>query len=225
MPNLSKVIENPIEIDKRIMDGSYFDEDYFERGRDTGKSYYQNYRWMPQRSFREAFAIIDYLKLNEKSYLLDVGCAKGFLVRALRELEIKVDGCDISKYALQFAPAGCWYCGVNMTWEMKCGKYTHAFLKDVLEHGTREQIINILCMIWTVAPVLMCIIPMGDFGKYRIPEYHIDKSHIIAENENWWRKVFADVGWKIRSECKHVPGIKDNWNYCATGNRVFVLER
>ena len=71
--------------------GEFFDENYFEKGRETGKSWYENYRWMPQRSFREALAIIDCLELNEKSYVLDVGCSKGYLVKALRELEIKSD--------------------------------------------------------------------------------------------------------------------------------------
>jgi len=97
--------------------GNFFDENYFKKGIETGKSAYTNYHWMPQRSFREGLAIIDYLNLSEKSYVLDVGCAFGFLVRALRELEIKADGCDISQYALSFAPEGCWDCSDDNSWD------------------------------------------------------------------------------------------------------------
>ena len=48
-----------------------FDKDYFENGVEKGISCYQNYHWMPQRSFREALAYIDYLKLDKNSFVLD----------------------------------------------------------------------------------------------------------------------------------------------------------
>jgi hypothetical protein len=178
---------------------------------------------MPRRSFREALAIIDYLGLDETSRVLDVGCAKGFIVRALRQLEIPADGCDISIYALGFAPKGCWYCEDPESWKKR--NYTHAFIKDVLEHNNTDQLQLMLELIASVAPILMAIIPMGDNGIYRIPEYHTEISHLIAENEEWWRIAFAKAGWKIKRECSHVPGLKDNWKDHENGNRVFVLER
>jgi SAM-dependent methyltransferase len=207
----------------KAIDGSFFDADYFERGKETGKGWLQNYHWMPRRSFREALAVIDHLGLDEKSRVLDVGCAKGFIVRALRELEIQADGCDISKYALSYAPAGCWHCEDPASWKGK--KYTHAFSKDVLEHIQPDQIGSMLELIACAAPVLMVVVPMGENGKYRIPEYHSEISHFIIENEAWWRQVFEAAGWIVKHECAHVPGLKDNWAYCKDGNRVFVLER
>jgi cyclopropane fatty-acyl-phospholipid synthase-like methyltransferase len=74
--------------------GDFYDADYFERGRESGKGWLQNYHWMPRRSFKEAFAFISYLELDETHYVLDFGCAKGFLVRAIRELEIMAEGCE-----------------------------------------------------------------------------------------------------------------------------------
>jgi len=209
----------------KFPDGTFFDADYFERGRQTGKSYYENYRWMPRRSFREALAVVDALGLDEKSYLLDVGCAKGFLVRALRELEIPADGCDISIYAWGYTPDGCWLSNDDDAWRIRKDSYTHAFMKDVLEHGTRYQILTTLKLVRQVAPALMCVVPMGDHGTYRIPEYHKDMSHVTAENEEWWRRVFSETGWRIYREAEHVPGIKDNWRHYMNGNRVFFLER
>ncbi|MFA5075663.1 MAG: hypothetical protein WC436_06200 [Candidatus Babeliales bacterium] len=209
----------------KFPDGTFFDADYFERGRETGKSFYSHYRWLPIRSFREALAIVDALGLNEKSLILDVGCAKGFLVRALRMLEIRADGCDISEYALSCADGACfWKSDTTEAWERRKGIYTHAYLRDVLEHGTHEQILETLRFIRLVAPVLMCVIPMGDSGLYRIQEYHLDKSHVTAENEAWWRRVFAEAGWRITREEEHIPGIKDNWRFHPYGNRVFFLE-
>lgn len=212
----------------KFPDGTFFDADYFERGRETGKSYYSHYRWLPIRSFREALAVIDNLGLDSKSLLLDVGCAKGFLVRALRTLEIRADGCDISDYALSctagFYSCYFWKSNSREAWERRKGIYTHAYLKDVLEHGTREQILETLRLIKMVAPVLMAVVPLGDAGRYRIAEYHLDRSHVTAENEDWWRRVFAEAGWKITREAQHIPGIKDNWRLHSDGNRVFFLD-
>jgi len=209
----------------KLPDGTFFDADYFERGRESGKGWLQNYRWMPRRSFREAFAVIDTLGLNEKSSILDVGCAKGFIVRALRELMIPADGCDISTYALSFAPVGCWHCQDIEAW--KGHRYTHAFAKDVLEHNTPEQLQVLLEIIASVAPIFMVVIPLGDHGRYRIQEYHTEITHLIAEDEQWWRRAFNQAGWRVVAECARVLGLKDNWNNHADGigNRVYVLER
>ena len=35
--------------------GNFYDADYFERGQETGKGWLQNYRWLPRRTFKEAF--------------------------------------------------------------------------------------------------------------------------------------------------------------------------
>lgn len=203
--------------------GDFYDKDYFENGRIVGKSWLMNYRWMPQRSFREALAIIDYLKLDSNSRVLDFGCAKGFLVRALRELEINAEGCDISRYALGFAPPDCW--NVEDEWEGKKGKYTHIVCKDVLEHFNEEQLKKLLVKLKDLARVFMAVIPMGDEGIYRINEYHSDISHILANDESWWEKIFTDSGWEIEKDTNHVRGIKDNWQSYANGigNHVYVL--
>lgn len=208
------------------IDGSFYNDEYYESGRTTGKSWLMNYSWMPRRSFREALTYIDYLNLDENSCVLDLGCAKGFTVRALRELEIKTDGCDISSYALSFAPKGCWNCSDVKSWDEHTG-YTHIILKDVFEHLTVEQLNNILLTLKSISPIIMCVIPIGDNGIYRIPEYHLDKSHIIAENEEWWSNKFIENGWNIKKECSHLNGIKDNWLSYANGlgNHIYVLEK
>ena len=207
---------------KTSFDGAFFDRDYFENGRESGKGWYVNYCWMPRRSIREALAFIDYMGLDEKSYVLDFGCAKGFIVKALRMLEIKADGCDISEYALSFAPIGCWNSGNGHD---ASGKYTHVICKDVLEHLTPEHLGTVLEWIKTVAPKFMCVVPIGDNGKYRIPEYEVEVSHLIAEDEEWWMDKFKQHGWKIVKHVNHVKGLKDNWYEIAPyGNYVFYLE-
>ena len=207
--------------------GEFYDKDYYEHGRVTGKGWLMNYRWMPQRSFREALAVIDYLKLDKGSKVLDFGCAKGFLVRALRELEIYAEGCDISEYALGFAPTGCWNCEEEGAWFRRGNRYTHIVCKDVLEHLNEEQLFETLVQLKSVGEIFMCVVPMGDNGEYRIPEYHTEVSHQIAENEYWWKERFLNCGWTVEKETSHVPGLKDNWQSVANGmgNHVFVLRQ
>jgi cyclopropane fatty-acyl-phospholipid synthase-like methyltransferase len=210
---------------EKEFDGTFYDADYFEKGQESGKGWLQNYRWMPRRSFKEALAIIDYMGLDDQSYVLDVGCAKGFIVKALRELEIRADGCDISEYALSFAPEGCWNCS-DWTRSYDQG-YTHIIIKDMLEHLTKRQLSEILNTLKNVAEYIMCIIPMGDNGTYRIPEYHKEISHLIAEDESWWIDFFTSNGWQILKHDAIVPGLKDNWKNHAKGlgNHVFMLRQ
>ncbi len=206
--------------------GDFYDADYFERGKESGKGWLENYRWMPRRTFKEAFAFIDTLNLDESSYVLEVGCAKGFLVKALRTLDIKADGCDISKYALSFAPEGCWNCEDENSWELhKNFGYTHIIIKDMLEHLTKEQLPIMLNNFSKVAKKMMCVIPLGDEGKYRIPEYHLEVSHLIAENAFWWENEFLESDWIVQHCDYHIKGLKDNWyNINPSGNFVFILE-
>ena len=82
-----------------------YDREYFENGIITGKSCYQNYRWMPETTIKMAFNIIKYLHLPEGARFLDFGCAKGYLVKALRLLDIDAYGCDVSKYTIEMADA------------------------------------------------------------------------------------------------------------------------
>lgn len=207
--------------------GDFYDADYYENGKASGKGWLENYKWMPRRSLREALAYVDYFGLDENSKVLDVGCAKGFIVKALNILEIPSEGCDISEYALSFTDGNCWNCSDDNSWGLRKGKYSHVISKDVFEHLTKEQLPKVLDNISKVSNKIMCIIPMGDDGKYRIPEYHMEISHLICENEDWWINTFESYGWQVVKYSNHVPGLKDNWqsDKCDNGNCVFVLEK
>jgi len=202
----------------------FYDEDYFENGRETKKSCLESYHWMPIRSFREALAFVECLNLNENSHVLDFGGGKGFIVKALRILGIRSDVADISRYALKFAPKGSWNSSIKRNWDNHCDNYTHIIAKDVFEHLTINQLNSILIKLSNLAPKMMCIVPMGENGKYRIPEYELDKSHILRENEDWWYNAFENNGWKVVQHMPHLKGIKDNWIHYPEGNHVFVLK-
>jgi SAM-dependent methyltransferase len=70
---------------------------YFDGPREYGYGGYRyDGRWMPV-----AEDIVKFYSLQSGSRVLDVGCAKGFLVSDLMDYEVDAFGLDISRYALK----------------------------------------------------------------------------------------------------------------------------
>ena len=84
-----------------IKPADWYDADYFERGLESGKSCYQNYRWVPELTIPMTMTIIDYLKIPRGAKILDYGCAKGYLVRSMELLGRPAWGLDTSPYAIE----------------------------------------------------------------------------------------------------------------------------
>ena len=77
-----------------------FGAEYFDGDRKYGYGgYYQDRRWKPV-----AKDIINFFKLEQRSVILDIGCAKGFLIADLINLKMDAYGLDISPYAICAAP-------------------------------------------------------------------------------------------------------------------------
>jgi SAM-dependent methyltransferase len=73
-----------------------FGEIYFDGPREYGYGGYRyDGRWKPV-----AQDIVNHFELKPGDRVLDIGCAKGFLVKDLLELGIDAFGIDVSKYAL-----------------------------------------------------------------------------------------------------------------------------
>ncbi len=73
-----------------------YGEEYFDGAREFGYGGYKyDGRWVPV-----AADIVAHFDLKRGDRVLDVGCAKGFLVRDLLDLGVDAYGLDISKYAL-----------------------------------------------------------------------------------------------------------------------------
>ena len=80
-----------------------FDEKYFEDGVRNRVSAYENYRWMPERTIREASSIINNIQFNT---VLDYGCGIGDFIRHLKGKKIKISdylGVDINENYINLA--------------------------------------------------------------------------------------------------------------------------
>jgi len=176
---------------------------------------------MPWISFPIANAI---KKMYPDKSVLDYGAGKGFLIHALRLLEVEAYGYDISEYALSHCKTDV----VEFLYNRKKAvpNVDVVFVKDALEHNSHDKIDGELTWLASKCHEACFIIPLGDNGRYRIADYHFDTTHIIAEDEEWWAKRFINAGFAIKEFYHKLNGFKDNWySHHPFGNGIFLLER
>jgi len=207
-----------------------YDKEYFEDGQITGKSCYLNYHWMPELTIKMAHSIIKYIDIKDGETVLDFGCAKGFLVRALRILGVDAYGCDISDYAISSIDSETKpYCkiieGDNMIPFEK--NFDWIITKDVLEHINEEGVDKFLEEVYKKSDKMFHVIPLADNNdKFIIPEYEFDKTHILKKSSDWWINKFKSHGWTNILFSYSVKGIKDNWvSKYEKGNGFFVVKK
>jgi len=198
-----------------------FDEKYFEDGVRNRVSAYENYRWIPERTIREASSIINNISFEN---VLDYGCAKGFMVHALRLLGKQAYGVDISVYAIQNChQAVKKYVSVIDDVEELTGGWDLMIAKDVLEHTTKENVPSILESFRTRAKQLFVVVPLGDGKRFRIREYEMDITHIIREPEEWWLTTIVNAGFKIKFFDYQFYHVKSNWTNTHPHGNAFII--
>jgi len=98
--NLEERVASKTESDRAI--ARQFGRDFFDGNRNHG---YGGFNYMPRFWQPVIPTFRDYWSLSSNSSVLDVGCAKGFMLHDLAELipGISVKGVDISDYAIENA--------------------------------------------------------------------------------------------------------------------------
>jgi len=195
-----------------------YGHDYYERGIETGLSNYQNYRWIPELTIPLAMTIIDYLQIKPGEPILDFGCAKAYLVKALRLLHRDAYGYDVSEYAL-----------ANVDVEVKpfitnaifSNTFKYCLCKDVLEHISLTDL-KILLQDLNVEK-LFTVVPLGCDGKYNASINNLDITHIHCESEEWWLNLFAKCGWTCLTYSFRIKGIKDSYVEIHPKSHLFMV--
>jgi SAM-dependent methyltransferase len=98
--NLDERLASKNEVDRAI--ARQFGREFFDGDRNQG---YGGFKYMSRFWQPVVPTFKDYWQLTGSSSLLDVGCAKGFMLHDLKELipSITVKGVDISQYAIDQA--------------------------------------------------------------------------------------------------------------------------
>lgn len=227
-----------------------FDADYYERGVQTGKSLYENYRWLGEPTVEMARHLVAYLDLGPGDRVLDFGCAKGYVVKALRILGVPAFGVDVSAYAIAAAdPEVRPYC-IRLDEEEASGiplphaaphlngtgsafarngsaglEYEMVISKDVLEHVPAPELPGVLRTLRAAARRLFVVVPLGDGERFVVPEYEEDVTHEIRQPLEWWQAEIERAGWQVDEARYLMPGIKDAWAHYPRGNGFFVCRR
>ncbi len=195
-----------------------FTKDYYEDGVRKHISGYENFRWQPTRSIPEALDIKNNFEFDT---CVDYGCAKGFLVHALRIIGCKSFGEDISEYAIN----NCYSDVKDYLSLPNDNVYDLLICKDMLEHVEVMDIPGVLQDFKRKSKQLFFVIPLGDNDRFRIREYEVDITHVTKKDEEWWINMFKSQGLNLKEFSYSLGSIKEKWvQPHPYGNGFFTLE-
>lgn len=205
-----------------------YNADYFLRGKETGVSLYEDYRWLPDLTRPMVEAMAAHLGIFPGESVYDFGCARGYVVRALREQGYQAYGSDVSTWAIQNADENAKpYVSVG---DRVPFSVDWIIAKDVLEHVPEAELHEIIPnMMERARRGVFIVVPLADeaTGRYVVPEYEEDTTHVIRWTLGQWIRLIEKyndarfVVWRRFA----VPGIKDNYRQYAEGNGFIHLER
>jgi ubiquinone/menaquinone biosynthesis C-methylase UbiE len=168
-----------------------YDKDYFENGIATKKSNYVDYTWERLGSYFQKTAkhIVDKFAPSSS---LDVGCAKGFLVKALEDLGIEAHGIDPSDYAFDEVPAeiiGRTVKGIAQDLPFKDNSYDVVTCFDVMEHIPENDVPQVLSELLRVSKqwVILRVVTK------ELPD-DVDTNHATIHDKDWWIEKIKEAG-------------------------------
>lgn len=159
------------------MKPEYFDKDYYDGGKG-----YCTYNDDPRF---QAYA--DYIvERFAPSSVLDFGCAKGFLVKALRDRGVTAYGYDISDWAINNGHES-----VKPFLSDKIILPTDLVVSyDTWEHIPEDQIQNFKVKLKDKAEKFYFVV-----GTLDTPDWQHDASHINMHKLDWWKEWWPEAEW------------------------------
>jgi SAM-dependent methyltransferase len=163
-----------------------YDKAYFESGGDA--SNYHGY--IDGEDFKEkAKKIITILNLKKGDKVLEVGCAKGFIVNHLVDTEIDAYGMDISDYAIgESYPKNRFMVGDLLTIPYPDSFFDAIYSFDTLEHLFEAE----------VNPAIeeLCRVALKQYHSITTSDHLIggDNTHHCIKSIDWWREQFPKRG-------------------------------
>ncbi len=206
-------------------EGFMYDADYFLRGKETNKSLYTDYHWLPDLTIPMVCSIISYLGIKYGETILDFGCARGYIVRAFRELGYEAWGHDISAWAIANADENVKEYITTGESALFSSNIDWVIAKDVLEHVPRVSAV-ITTLLKAARVGVFAVVPLSMFDglPYVVADYEKDVTHIHRLCLSSWARLFMRPGWSVTA-CYAVPGVKQNYAQYEWGNGFIVCGR
>lgn len=195
------------------MDSTFYDGEYYLKGPSSGKSNYVDYSWKPDLTLPMADWLKRILHIKDGDTVYDVGCARGFLVKALRMRGVLASGYDTSKWAIENAdPEIRAYVSTSLN-VPKLG-WDFVISKDTMEHVPLAELKLLMPQLVQAArKSLLIIVPLTwhPDGPYLRDEDNADPSHVIAQPLEWWMDLLHSVvplNEGLITGSWHYPGLK-----------------
>lgn len=168
----------------------FYDKEYFE----GGKSNYQGYEWKHQKGNWTKYAGEIKQFLNPRN-AVDLGCAKGFFVHAMREQGIEAKGIDVSEYAIQHAyglSKGHIVQGDFASGAITFRGFDLVTCMDVIEHIPEGEALD------SFVSGIRESLNIGGYALIRTVFYRhpkdTDPTHVTIQPREWWVSGFAQFG-------------------------------
>lgn len=178
--------------------GDWYDADYFEHGRKS--NWREGYTWQAFAAlFRETAEFLATM-LPESESFLDAGCAKGLLVRTLRERGKQAWGFDHSPWAIEHAEESAKpflrLAGVEEFEFDRDFDVTLSFF--LLESLTESQALAFLERARKqTRHALVSVIHTGEEEPTKpVAGDDRDLSHITLRSRAWWHDLILRAGWR-----------------------------
>ena len=211
----------------------YYDEEYFEKGLSSGKSLYVNYHWMPELTIRMAYFMTKDLPIKEGAKILDLGCAKGYLVSSFRFLNFDAYGVDISDYVISKVEKDVIkYCklikDIGDIKKIFNTKFDWVIAKDIFEHIPEEQLSGTLKELALITRKMFVVVPLAQddiSGKFVCPDYNKKLTHFTAKTDKWWKEVFQKNNFSVEKTSFNFRFCKENWtSKWPKSNGFYILK-
>jgi hypothetical protein len=188
-----------------------FDFEYYQTGNYVG--YLQRYEKYKNTA--------NEIKELIKKPVIDFGCAVGFLVSAFQELDIEIQGYDISSWPIQYGREMLGINNITDQWHECNEVYKTLIALDVFEHMLLK---DIRCVLEAVEPeIILARIPIADKvgEEFFLEVARRDNTHITCLTKSQWEEFFSKYGYKL---CQ-VLNLKTIWDSKGVLSRIYVKNK
>ena len=175
--------------DKKLIDGSYYEEQYSDIDSEYFKLYV--YQGIPVPAVEINQYLVDYaimfFSLKPGSRVLDVGCGIGHSMRPFIVRGFRCHGIEVSSSARRYSPYREHITVGNIT-DMRCwenDRFDLAFSHGTMEHIDESLVDTTISELRRVATRQFHIISVDEESKKN------DPGHITIRPGEWWMKKFG----------------------------------
>lgn len=178
----------------QTQDHKVFGYDYFDNPSGIGYGGY----FYDGRYKNDAEAIADFFQLDPAAKILEVGCAKGFVLAEFFKLGFDVTGIDLSRYCVDncFPDLhGKIHCGRAVDFDFPEDHFDLIICKEMLPHVDEEEALETVARIERWAKQSLIVIQCISSQKIAEKFFFWDATHKLALTEDQWNDLLHQAGY------------------------------